>query len=138
MKKLTQTIICISFLTLLLGANLNEAQAIAKLPYKNKKLYRCVIGESASEGSKGMIAVAEAIRNRGTTKGVYGCNAKFVDNEPQWVWDKARKAWELSEHTNVTEGATHWENLKEFGKPWWADSLTKTVKIGNHQFYKED
>jgi hypothetical protein len=97
---------------------------------------RAIIGEASSEGERGMLAVACAIRNRGTLKGVYGLNAKHVDNEPQWVWDRAEKVWEQSATIDITGGADHWHNVSREGETYWTVKMTKTVKIGNHQFYK--
>ena len=54
----------------------------------------CILGEARDQGLDGLTAVAEALRNRGTTKGVYGCKATF--KEPKWVWDMGRKAWNQS------------------------------------------
>ena len=97
---------------------------------------RCVIGEAASEGYEGLVAVSEAIRNRGHLNGVYGCRAKFVDREPEWVWKKANEAWEASKTSNLVKGADHWENTEDFGVPYWSKSMTLTAKIGKHSFYK--
>lgn len=100
------------------------------------KAIRAVIGEASNQGYQGMLAVACGIRNRGTLKGVYGLNAKHVDSEPGWVWEMALKAWKSSETIDIVKGADHWENLA-YGKPYWAESMTKTVKIGCHTFWKE-
>lgn len=100
------------------------------------QVIRAIIGEASGEGERGMLAVACGIRNRGSLKGVYGVKAKHVDSQPQWVWDRAEKVWEQSATIDIVDGADHWENVKAFGVPYWAKSLTKTVKIGNHQFYK--
>lgn len=97
---------------------------------------RAIIGEASNQGKKGMLAIACAIRNRGTLRGVYGVKAKHVDNEPKWVWDRAERAWDQSARTDITGGADHWENVKAFGEPYWAKSMVKTVIIGDHQFYK--
>jgi hypothetical protein len=102
----------------------------------DKQAVRAIIGEASNQGYKGMLAVAVGIRNRGTLQGVYGINAKHVDMQPNWVWDKARKAWKESK-TNRIHTGTHWENIKAFGKPYWADSLIKVYKYKDHIFYKE-
>ena len=99
---------------------------------------RAIIGEASGEGSRGMLAVSYAIRNRGTLKGVYGVNAKHVDKQPAWVWQMAKDAWQLSgkyPKSDPTKGATHWEST-DFKEPYWAKSMAKTVLIGKHQFYK--
>jgi len=95
---------------------------------------KAIMGEARGEGYKGMLAVACAIRNRGTLKGVYGVNAKFTEKE--YVWDQARKAWKESLIKDITNGADHWESDR-FKEPYWAKDMIKTVKIGHHQFYKE-
>ena len=116
---------------LLLSATWLQAGAI-----KDGDAVRAIIGEAANQGDDGMLAVAAAIRNRGTLKGVYGYKAKHVDTQPAWVWAKARRAWAMSATNDPTRGATHWENIKAFGQPYWAKSLTVTTNIGDHRFYK--
>lgn len=105
-------------------------------PFTDEQAVRCIIGEAAGEGFEGMVAVAEALRNRGTLDGVYGCKAKFVDNEPEWVWIKAYEAWRYSKTSNFVYEATHWEST-DFPEPYWAKDMKITAKIGKHIFYKE-
>ena len=103
-----------------------------------KTAVRAIIGEASGEGYQGMLAVACGIRNRGTLKGVYGLKAKHVDNEPQWVWKLAKKAYRASlTGKDITNGGTHWENTKAFGEPYWAKHMVVTARIGSHTFYKE-
>lgn len=97
---------------------------------------RAIVGEASNQGERGMLAVACAIRNRGTLQGVLGLKAKHVDRQPAWVWERARKAWRESATRDVTGRATHWDNIRAFGKPYWAVSMTKTVTIGDHTFYR--
>ena len=66
----------------------------------------CIMGEASNQGYNGMLAVAVGIRNRETTKGVYGCNAKHIHKEPKWVWNMAKRAWLESEYNRIHEG-TH-------------------------------
>lgn len=100
---------------------------------------RAIIGEASGEGFTGMKAIACAIRNRGTLKGVYGVNAKHVDKQPKWVWDMAKKAWEESETNDITDGATHWGS-KIVDKEWIAkmerSGYVKTFEYKNQAFYK--
>jgi spore germination cell wall hydrolase CwlJ-like protein len=96
---------------------------------------RAIVGEASNQDYRGMLAVACAIRNRGTLKGVYGVKANHVNREPKWVWDMARKAWKESALTDITNGATHWENLA-FGMPYWTKDMIVTCKIKDHTFYK--
>jgi len=99
------------------------------------KAVRAIIGEASNQGYDGMLAVACGIRNRDTLKGVYGLKAKHVDNEPQWVWDLATKAWLESKDNRIHSG-THWENIKAFGKPYWADSMVEVYRHKDHIFYE--
>jgi hypothetical protein len=102
----------------------------------NDKAVRAIVGEAANQGRCGMLAVAGAIRNRGTLRGVYGVKNPIADKQPAYVWQRAREAWAMSATNDITRGATHWENTKAFGKPYWASSLTITTNIGCHTFYR--
>jgi len=107
--------------------------------YAEQKEVLCIIGEAEGEGYTGMLAVAEAIRNRGTLKGVYGCNAPRVRDHKysQEVLETARQAWEDSEGPgDITHGATHWEGTK-FKTPSWAKYMIVTLELNNQRFYKE-
>lgn len=103
--------------------------------YTEQEYVRAIIGEASGEGYNGMLAVACAIRNRGTLKGVYGLNAKHINKQPRWIWDLAYKAWIESIKNDITNGATHWES-DLFKEPYWAKTMLKTVKLGHHQFYR--
>jgi hypothetical protein len=98
---------------------------------------RAIIGEASNQGYEGMLAVACAIRNRGTLKGVYGVNAKHIDKEPKYVWDMAKMAWAASAVSDVTNSATHWEAVKKYGKPKWAEKMKLTLIVKDHYFYRE-
>lgn len=98
---------------------------------------RILIGEAANQGKVGMIAVAEVLRKRGSTKGFCGLKGKHVDSQPAWVWEMARKAWRASEKTNYTRGATHFENLEDFGTPYWAENMEVVFVHKDHTFYRE-
>ncbi len=98
----------------------------------------CIMGEARGEGYSGMLAHGEALRARGTIKGVYGCKSKF--KEPEWVWDMARKAWKESRHTKTVKGADHWGSLI-VDKKWIAEmerkGFVRTAIIKNTAFYKK-
>lgn len=98
---------------------------------------RAIIGEASGEGSTGMLAVACAIRNRGTLKGVYGLTARRVGRQPEYVRRAARTAWTTSAGRDITRGATHWENTAAFGVPAWSRTMMVTTNIGKHTFYTE-
>ena len=82
-----------------------------------------------------MLAVAGAIRNRGSLKGVCGVKAKHVDKQPAWVWRQAELAWAMSATNDITHGATHWENVKAFSIPYWAKDMRVTLVLGDHTFF---
>lgn len=99
-------------------------------------LIRCALGEASGDGKLSIMAVMQAIRNRGTTKGVYGCKAAHLDREPEWVWQLGKAALRDSLKTDLVKGATHWENTKAFGTPYWAKGHKAVAQVGNHTFYK--
>lgn len=98
-----------------------------------------IIGEAENQNYKGMLAVACVIRNRGTLKGVYGLRAKRVRyslfNEESLI--DAKLAWEESAKHDITHGATHWENIKAFGRPYWVENCVETFRYKDHIFYRE-
>jgi len=99
----------------------------------------CIMGEARGEGYEGMLMLAGALRNRGTTHGVYGCRAKFA--EPSWVWDLARKAWNESAHTDTSKGADHWGSLlvdKKWIQKMIKSGFIETVRYKKHVYFKED
>lgn len=103
---------------------------------KTPDCIRAIVGEAANQGRDGMLAVAGAIRNRGTLKGVYGFKNPIADRQSPRTWTQARLAWAMSATNDISRGATHWENIGAFGEPRWAKSLTVTTNIGAHTFYK--
>ena len=98
---------------------------------------RAIIGEASGEGWPGMLAVACALRNRGTLKGVYGLKAAHVDREQGHVWQMAKLAWSQSAWVDVTHGADHWHNVKREGENYWTKAMVKTDEVGSHAFYKK-
>jgi len=120
-------------ITLLFAATMVTAHA----EIQDVAAVRAIVGEAANQGRTGMLAIACAIRNRGTLRGVYGLHNPCVDNQPAWVWQRARLAWVQSQTNDITCGATAWENTRAFGTPWWAKTMRPTARIGDHQFYGE-
>lgn len=113
----------------------------------NKAVMACM-GEAEGEDQTGKIAMMEALRNRGTLKGVYGYKAiKLINGDYYRITPRKRKlsnatvkacqaAWFDSKHTNYVKGATSWEAIETFGKPKWYKDMIVTTKIGNHTFMK--
>ena len=107
-------------------------------PIPEAQAVRAIVGESANQGARGMLAVAGAIRNRGTLSGVYGLKNPIADKQPARIWNQARTAWHASATNDITHGATHWENIKAFGKPTWAARMKVTATIGDHVFMRNN
>ena len=117
-----------------------ESTAPASMTHKNQitdnVAVRILVGEAANQGLKGMICVGEVIRHRKSVKGFCGFRSKHIMAEPKSVWKMAKIAWELSAHTNYTQGADHFENVHDFGIPCWAKDCVKVYEYKDHVFYK--
>lgn len=119
--------------------------SLAKTPPEN--LWQGIIGEAVSEGYEGMYAVACVYRNRLAQGLPLGCVALkrkdlavFVARQGSRYEAMAQRIINLvfNEHgVDVTQGATHYENIERYGLPYWAKSMVITVKIGKHTFFKE-
>jgi len=115
----------------------SEAKAGQPTSIPYSVAYECLCGEACNQGQIGMTAVGEVLRRRGSIKGVYGCRGNMYRKSPEYVKEQVRKAWKESEHSDLTGGATHWENVQMFGQPRWADAMVVTTKIKDHTFMKE-
>lgn len=117
---------------------------VAHAAVSDEKAIQCIIGESESEGSTGMAAIAYAIINRGNIKGVFGCKSKRVINMEYSddTWNTAMDAWRWAVRNpdlDITNGATGWGNnsdIRTFARHAWWNHCDVTVVIGNHTFYK--
>lgn len=113
----------------------------------DKDAIRTIVGEAANQpmkygdtiGFDGMTAVAEVIRRRDSVKGFCGFRAMDHRSEPSWVWVRAAQAWERSATSNLTHGATLFENIKAFGFPksWDKSKIFLTYQVGDHWFFVE-
>ena len=114
-----------------------------------EKAIHCILGEGRLEymkfGYNSLLALAESLRNRGTTQGVYGCNvdlskeARYI--ELKGIKNAAARAWRESISSNLVKGATYWGSTivdKNWIEKMKKNGYTLTYKIGNHQFYKEN
>lgn len=101
---------------------------------------RCIIGEGSSEGFDGLVALADALQNRGHIKGVFGCRAPHIAREPLSTWKMARRAWQRAKTANIVGGASFWGSLK-VDKAWIKRmekaGYTKTLTVKNTAFYRE-
>jgi len=107
--------------------------------FSDSDAIKAIIGEAEDQGYRGMLAVACAIRNRGTLKGVYGLRSARVRNYEfsRQTHKMAFLAWAESEKVDITNGATHWENIKAFGTPCWVKKCIEVFRHKDHVFYKE-
>ncbi len=106
-----------------------------------ERIVNAIIGEAEGESYQGKLAVAYAIINRGTLKGVYGEHAPRVTGHKysQSVYNEALMAYKKAfkePSKDITYGATHWEGTA-FKKPVWANEMVMTVQIGHQRFYRE-
>lgn len=110
-------------------------------------LYKGIIGEAVGEGYEGMYAVACVYRNR-LAKGLpLGCVAMKRPDLNRFVNKQGRKYEILAKRIihevfinqmlDVSKGATHYENVSSFGRPFWAKDMKITARIGKHTFYRE-
>lgn len=108
--------------------------------YTDEEAIKAVIGEAENQGYNGMLAVAGAIRNRGSLKGCYGFQAPRVLHHKysEITYYTAQKAWEKSKYLDITHGANHWENINAFGTPCWVKHCVETFRYRDHVFYKEN
>ena len=118
-------------------------------PINNTDAVKAIIGEAEGEPYQGKVALAYALINRGTLKGVYGHNAVIQSKDgrlyrkngrliSEKVQRDALKAWHYAKANpskDITLGADHWEGTA-FKKPYWANGMTETITIGNQRFYK--
>lgn len=119
-------------------------QGFTGVPYP-EDLWKGLIGEAVGEGYEGMYAVACVYRNR-LEKGLpLGCVALRRRDLDEFVRKQGKKfeymAKDIIEEVfeqngkDVTGGATHYENIKRFGIPWWAKTMVRTFRLGNHTFF---
>lgn len=103
------------------------------------RFINAIIGEAESEPAIGKLAVACAIRNRGTLKGVYGEKAPRVINKlySSKIKAEAEKAFDASSVKGACEfisGADHWEGTA-FKTPIWAKHMKETFRTKGQVFY---
>lgn len=134
----------ISILTAIIITKSCEAPARAysvNNAYTTDNVIKSIIGEAEGEGYPGMLAIALAIRNRGTLHGVYGLHAPRVIKHlySEHTYLLATKAWKNSEYSvDITNGATGWGNVEDiniFKTHTWFSRYRITAKIGHHWFY---
>lgn len=116
-----------------------DSPAMASVPAD--KAILAIIGEAESQHYEGMLAVAGAIRNRGSLRGVYGLKSPRVRKHlySQKTYDMAETAWIESESVDTSNHATGWGNEDDINKfcttTWWSHCVI-TAHVGDHWFYR--
>lgn len=118
--------------------------ALSAYDPKMEETYEAIlITEAGGEGEDGMVAVGEVLRNRGwSPRGFFGLARndlqKFIARESETTRRAARRACRrVLDGSDLTKGATHYENVEAFGVPRWAKKMKITRKLGRHTFYQE-
>ena len=111
--------------------------------------------ESQGEPDLGMVAVSQVVINRAKDNRWPDtiCEVVWQDKQFSWthdgksdkiltnseyqrkIWIKSVYMFLISYGDDITNGATHYHNVKV--KPWWATDMQVTAHIGNHIFLKE-
>lgn len=110
----------------------------------------CILGESRGEfkqfGFNAFLAMAEALRNRGNVKNVYGCSVDFDrDDEILYlintgIFAQAQKAWKESKNSHLVNGAQYWGSIiidQKWIKQMERKHFIKTYAVGNTVFYRK-
>lgn len=129
-------------------ASLSSCRPAYSEPITEAIAVRCIIGEAENQGYEGMLQLAYALQNRGTTRGVYGYKAIVYRQNAYYRGDrrisketasealKAFKTAKLTQKYNLIGKSAHWENIKAFGTPSWAIGRTPKAIIKDHAFYE--
>ena len=104
-------------------------------PLPEAKAVRAILGEAGGTGFKGMLAIACALRHRGTFRGVYGLNNPVVDQQPAAAWRLARRAWLASKLKDTVAGANHWGNAQDVAKGTFT-GMQFICAVGGNYFFK--
>lgn len=115
---------------------LSLLQAANCLALNQSDCIKAVVGEAASEPYRCQVAICAVIRNRNGLQGVYGLHAKHVQNEPKYVFDKARKAWLESAKYDPTNGCDMWGGFIDDKYFMGKLRLKPVMTIGHTRFYK--
>lgn len=124
-------IVVVSLATLLLGLLASRAATIT-----TAQAVDAIIGEAGNQSFTTQVAVACAIRNRGTLQGVYGVSNPVVKQATAKVRAKALRAWQASARQDIVKGCRY------FGCPSDAPALLSyglqpVCMSGAITFYKE-
>ena len=106
------------------------------------KSVSCVLGEGEAEGLPEMLILSHALINRGTFRGVNGCNSSRVKGRlyPRHALIEASLAWEEAKRTHKTldlsRGATNWLSNADLARASWRHKCEYLFSTENHHLYK--
>lgn len=106
----------------------------------DKQAILAIIGETENQGYEGMLAVAEAIRNKGNLRKVFGATNERVTKRlySEAIYNMAERAWQDSKTSNTIGKADVWGNKSDiliFSRQKWFKSYKLVKKIKDHYFY---
>ena len=111
------------------------------------EIWKSVLVEARGEGKVGMYAVACVFRNRLNANMNLGSSLKNKerirviikeeDKQGELIAKEVVQEVFIDNGEDITFGATHFENIEQFGIPYWYYDMNKTCKIGNHTFFRE-
>ena len=110
----------------------------ARTPISDRLAIRAIIGEGANQSDAALAAIASAIHNRGTLRGVYGLTNPVGDHASDALCARATRAWNLAKAGGDPENI---RGCKFFGcptdVPWFhKHGFTAVKTIGQITFYK--
>lgn len=138
----------VAFFGLIIGVCLIGSCSIPKEVHAEittENAIHAIIGEAENQGDQGMLAVACALHNRGTLKGVYGLKSPRVLNHKysKRTAQMASMVWTIATQTpdycGFVKGATGWGNTKdgqEFAKAKWWKNCVVVYRHKDHFFYR--
>lgn len=137
----------------IITALVNAIQAHASNEPSHRDMIAAVLmGEARGEGERGMRAIAEVIRNRGSDpvmvilrRRQFSClNGMAIDDLVRRM--RREKGWRTAQNIaeqllknpqgigNETRGARFYERVGT--KAWWTARFHKVATIGNHDFFR--
>lgn len=149
-------ILCLLVVVLPMLCRAQSANTNNPSDYELKAVATILVAEAGIDGEKGMMAVAEVIRNRAQIKnkkpieiikqrGAFSSlRGKTIDGliQKHSHYPQIRVALEIAYElltsprsiANTTNNATHFDMITRH--PWWCKYTTVTTTIGHHRFYQ--
>jgi hypothetical protein len=120
------------------NTNIQGAE-IPRRPIPPEIAVYCIIGEGENQGKAGMLALAQALNNRGTTRGVYGCNSARIKERAysSKTFVQAVKAyWEDPNKPSLIGKANSWYSWADlWHDPFIFFRCQFQTKVKDHFFF---